>query len=99
MAATQHGPTPLLRTTAMTTPDERTRSLLHTHQFLQELTWSDVTPGVPDEVQAEARRLLRHFPRVMEVILAAMALPLHFPRVSLAPESPPPTRPGAYDDA
>lgn len=62
----------------MTTADERTRSIFQTTQFLQELTWSDATPGVPDAVRSEARRLMRHFPAVTQVNLVALALHLHF---------------------
>lgn len=43
----------------MTTPHQRTRSVLQARQLLSRLLSS---PGLPIEVQAEARRLLRHYP-------------------------------------
>lgn len=63
---------------AMTTPDERTRAVLHTRDFLEALLNSAMQPGVPDEVRAEARRLLRHYPDVSDLRLASTALPLKF---------------------
>lgn len=52
----------------MTTPDERTRSLLQTGAFLKELS-SD--PCVAIAVREEALRLLRHYPTVSTVSLLA----------------------------
>jgi len=59
----------------MTTPEERSRALLQTRHFLQELCKSGCTPGVPDSVRREARRLLRHHPDAGDVDLVAMAFP------------------------
>jgi len=63
---------------AMTTPDERTRAVLHTRDFLEALRDSGMQPGVPDEVREQARRLLRHYPDVTDLRLASTALPLKF---------------------
>ncbi len=63
---------------AMTTPDERTRAVLHTRDFLEALVSPDGQPGVPAEVREEARRLLRHYPDVTDLRLASIALPLKF---------------------
>ncbi len=62
----------------MTTPDERTRAVLHTKEFLVELMSAERTPGIPDAVRSEARRLLRHYPSLTELDLAHRALPMFF---------------------
>ena len=62
----------------MTMPDERTRAVLQTRDFLQSLMSSDETPGVPDSVRTEARRLLRHFPSALELTLVHHHLPAWF---------------------
>ncbi|MBL0719732.1 hypothetical protein JI742_07505 [Piscinibacter sp. Jin2] len=80
----------------MTTPYERTRALLETRQFLDELTSSESTPGVPDEIRCLARQLLRHYPGVRELDLAHKALPMFF-AAALPP--PNPTTAAAIDDA
>ena len=45
----------------MTEPHERTRALLKTRYFLEQLTRPDDTPGVPDDMRATAQQLLKHF--------------------------------------
>jgi hypothetical protein len=65
---------------AMTTPYERTRALVHTRQFLQDLCDSERSPAVPDPVRVEARRLLRHYPSNRDLELLVMALPQWFAR-------------------
>lgn len=67
----------------VTMPDERTRALLETKDFLVELISAEATPGVPDSVRREARRLLRHFPGLVELDLAHRALPRFFGEVPL----------------
>ena len=62
----------------MTMPDERTRSLVQTREFLQELVDSERTPGVPEAVRRQAHRLLRHYPLDMHVDLLSAALPNWF---------------------
>lgn len=59
----------------MTIPFERTRSILETRQFLQELTRPRETPRVPAAVREIARKLLRHYPGYPEIELAHQALP------------------------
>jgi hypothetical protein len=56
----------------MTLPCERTRALIGVKQFLARLA-SAYAPGgiknVPKVVREEARRLLRHYPTPMDVLL------------------------------
>ena len=59
----------------MTIPYERTRSLIETKSFLQELQDSKLTPRVPAAVREIARNLLRHYPSYSDVELAHKALP------------------------
>lgn len=66
----------------VTMPDERTRAILQTKDFLVELLSAEQTPGVPETVRREARRLLRHFPGLMEIHLAHRALPAVFGEAS-----------------
>lgn len=65
----------------VTTPEERTRTLLQTKDFLVELMTSEHPSGVPDNVRQEARRLLRHYPGLMDLDLAHRALPMFFGEV------------------
>lgn len=65
----------------MTTPDERTRTVMQARQFLQELAWSAADAGIPEPVRREAVRLLRHYPGGSEMDLAHMALPQWFGEV------------------
>ena len=62
----------------MTMPSERTRAVLQTREFLQELTWPSATPGVPTAIRETARRLFRHYPGSGDIALASMALPSWF---------------------
>lgn len=56
----------------MTTPHQRTRATLQTRSFLARLeTW----PGVPREVQDEARRLLYHYPEAQHLVRANQSVP------------------------
>jgi len=52
----------------MTTPSERTRHLVQTGAFLKELC---AHTSIPDDIQREARRLLRHYPTWSELHLLA----------------------------
>lgn len=65
----------------MTMPDERTRAVVHTAEFLRDLTMTSVTPEVPRAVREEARRLLRHYPGRGDMTLAHMAMPQWFGEV------------------
>lgn len=57
----------------MTTPFERTRALVQTKAFLQELMQHE-----DESLRNEARRLLRHYPALAEIELAHLALPQFF---------------------
>jgi len=56
----------------MTTPHERTRSVVQAREFLRELARST---DVSESVRTEARRLLRHYPSDGDLHLTALALP------------------------
>lgn len=62
----------------MTTPHERTRAVLQTTRFLQQLVDAAKTPGVPDDVRREAHRLLRHYPGRSEMAIASGSCPAWF---------------------
>lgn len=64
----------------MTMPNERTRSVLQTRRFLEELAGAKVM-GIPEEVRVEARRLLRHFPDTYDLELSAEACPDRWARL------------------
>jgi hypothetical protein len=59
----------------MTIPYERTRSLIETKSFLHELQDPKLTPRVPAIVREIARKLLRHYPGLLDIELAHTALP------------------------
>ena len=62
----------------MTIPAERTRAIIETRRFLEELLSQRLTPDVPDAVRKQARALLRHYPFGSEIHLAHHALPEWF---------------------
>ena len=66
----------------MTTPDERTRNILQAGAFLKELR---VNKNVPEDIRAEAQRLLRHYPTVHEVNMLAEAEKASIGSVYLTP--------------
>lgn len=51
----------------MTMPDERSRAVVQTRDFLAELSRDS---SLPEKVRSEAKFLLRHFPTRDDVILA-----------------------------
>jgi hypothetical protein len=59
----------------MTQPHQRTRALLKTIRFLDELTRPGYTPRVPAHTHDTARQLLLHFPGFDEIEAAHKALP------------------------
>jgi hypothetical protein len=59
----------------MTQPHQRTRALLKTIRFLDELTRPGDTPRVPAHTHDTARQLLLHFPGFDEIEAAHKALP------------------------
>jgi len=70
--------TPTVTPNLMTIPSERTRAIIETRSFLEELTSQRLTPDVPDAVRQQARALLRHYPFGTEIHLAHSALPEWF---------------------
>ena len=62
----------------MTIPYERTRALLETKIFLQQLQDPKLTPRVPASVREHARALLRHYPSYADIELAHKALPMFY---------------------
>jgi hypothetical protein len=60
----------------VTLPDERTRSVLRTRDFLLRLlSPSDGHKRIPRPVREEARRLLKHYPGVVDLSLAGERAP------------------------
>lgn len=62
----------------MTTPDERTRAVLKTREFLIALANSARTSDVPEAVRQRAETLLRHYPGTGDMSLAHGAIPNWF---------------------
>lgn len=62
----------------MTLPFERTRAVLLTREFLQDLMDRSKTPRVPARVRAQAGTLLRHYPTAADMALAGRAIPAWF---------------------
>lgn len=55
----------------MTLPDERTRAVLSARDFLWRLTSPYLENGIkkiPKDVRAEALRILRHYPNVVDML-------------------------------
>ena len=59
----------------MTIPYERTRAVLETRTFLQQLLDPAANPRVPGRVRESARSLLQHYPDYASIELAHKALP------------------------
>lgn len=53
----------------MTLPNERTRSVIETRNFLLSLLNPKETPRVPKQFRQRAGRLLRHFPTELDMEL------------------------------
>jgi hypothetical protein len=51
----------------MTLPDERTRAIIYTRQFLLSLLDPKETPKVPRSVRFQAANCLRHFPSKLDL--------------------------------
>lgn len=54
----------------MTTPDERTRAVLKTREFLIALANSSRTSDVPEIIRQRAETLLRYYPEVADMAIA-----------------------------
>ena len=52
----------------MTMPSERARAVIHTKEFLQELSQD---ASLPESIRWQARPLLRHYPTRREMLLAS----------------------------
>ena len=59
----------------MTMPDERSRAITTTREFLYALLDPKVSPGVPRYVRQAAHRCLRHYPFTYNINEAAKAVP------------------------
>lgn len=75
----------------MTLPEERTRAVLQARFFLQQLCDNERTPGVPESVRREARRLLRHYPDAGHLHSAAVAWPSIWSQTCPEPGHAPPS--------
>jgi len=53
----------------MTMPDERTRAVVYTGEFLVSLLDPSKTPKVPYEIRVRAGRALRHYPTAVDFVL------------------------------
>lgn len=73
----------------LTTPHERTRSVLQTRHFLGRLMLSDGWPELPREIQDEARRLLRHFPEAWHLSKVHQRVPEEWGAVAAVLEEVP----------
>lgn len=59
----------------MTIPSERTRAVVYTQKFLQDLLDPKKTPRVPKKVREQAYRCLRHYPWPLYLDKSAEKLP------------------------
>ncbi|OOG58051.1 BPSL0761 family protein [Polaromonas sp. C04] len=59
----------------MTVPFERTRALINTMRFLQELMDPKITPRVRRAIRGKAKSLLKHYPSFADIEQAHKALP------------------------
>ena len=71
----------------MTIPSERTRATIYALEFLQDLLDPKKTPKVPKSVRQRAARVLRHYPRPLDLDLTAVKLPTLWVRVTLEDNS------------
>lgn len=65
----------------MTLPDERTRSVQRTREFLYSLLDPKKTPKVPKSVRKDAYWCLRHYPWDIHIDQAAKKVPDVFSKV------------------
>ena len=62
----------------MTMPDERTRAVLDTRDFLERLAGAELADESPQTLVAWAKALLRHYPEDTHIRLASKALPAYW---------------------
>lgn len=65
----------------MTLPDERTRAVMNTRQFLLALACGEIK-RIPSEVRAMARSLLRHYPGEFDMFRTAEQVPNVFGKIN-----------------
>ena len=56
-------------------PDERTRSIIQTREFLESIAGGREGPCIPESVKREAYRLLRHYPDDWHLATVAREVP------------------------
>lgn len=59
----------------MTVPEERTRAVTRTREFLRDLANPQVTPRVPKRLRERALSLLKHYPYDLHLVRAAQRCP------------------------
>lgn len=59
----------------MTLPDERTRAVINTQDFLRRLLDPKQTPRIPKKIRKEAYWCLRHYPWTLYLEQSAKKLP------------------------
>ena len=59
----------------MTTPTERTRSVIQTHRFMLDLITPSITPKVPRAIRNRALRCLRHYPSEFDMAQTVVKAP------------------------
>jgi len=68
----------------MTMPDERTRAVINTREFLRELLDPRATPKVPRAIRTRAYWCLKHYPGVHDILEAVK----HAPETWGKPDAP-----------
>jgi hypothetical protein len=56
----------------MTLPYERTRAVVQTEEFLNDLINPEKTPKVPKEIRKQAYFLLRHYPNQVDMKIISL---------------------------
>ncbi len=59
----------------MTLPNERTRAIINTREFLRRLLDPKKTPKIPKAIRREAYYLLKHYPWDLDLNVIAKTLP------------------------
>lgn len=65
----------------MTLPDERSRAIVQTRDFLRDLLNPKKTPKVPKAIRRQAYWCLKHFPSELDINTAAKKSPIVFGEV------------------
>jgi hypothetical protein len=83
----------------VTLPDERLRAVLYTRRFLLELCSPKERPRVRREIRRIAAALLRHYPSILDFVVAKDDYKRVFGEPTLPPESDDQTRRAALLDS